>query len=84
MVVIVQCCGHFIFFFVIGRAISGPQLASLLEILVMAANEGSLAEVLKRLMVNLVITGSGIDSWTLGDTGCSAETASRGGLCTVL
>ena len=68
----------------IGRAISGPQLASLLEILVTAANEGSLAEVLKRHLVNLVIPSSGIDSWTLGDAGCSAKTASRGGLCTVL
>ena len=29
----------------VGKAISGPQLASLLEILVTAANEGSLAEV---------------------------------------
>lgn len=29
----------------VGRAITGPELASLLEILVAAANEGSLAEV---------------------------------------
>ena len=36
----------------VGKAISGPQLASLLEILVMAANEGSMAEV-RRLLSGL-------------------------------
>jgi len=36
-----MCCDVFLS----GQAITGPQLATLLEILVTAANEGSLAEV---------------------------------------
>ena len=40
------------FCFLLGKPISGPELSMLLEILVTAANEGSLAEVFTVLCVN--------------------------------